>query len=64
MRFGTLRLTLLYTGTYGLDDDFNQTGDTGVTFSFNGSDLVYTTDTPGTAGTGLLNYAIRYLEMV
>ena len=64
IRFGTLRLTLLYTGTYGLDDDFNQTGDTGVTFSFNGSDLVYTTDTPGTAGTGLLNYAIRYLEMV
>jgi Pectate lyase superfamily protein len=63
VRFGTLRLTLLYNGTYGLDDDFNQTGDTGVTFSFNGSDLVYTTDTPGTAGTGTLNYAIRYLEM-
>ena len=64
MRFGTLRLTLLYTGTYGLDDDYNQTGDVGVTFSFNGSDLVYTTDTPGTAGTGTLNYAIRYLEII
>lgn len=47
---------------YFFDDDSNQTGNTGTTLGFDGTDIYFTTDSSG--DTGLINYAIRYLEML
>lgn len=47
---------------YFFDDDSNQTGNTGTTLGFDGTDIYFTTDNSG--DTGLINYAIRYLEML
>jgi len=58
---GIAKFTLTSTGLYSIDDDRTQSADTGVTFGFNGTDLTYTTDANGT---GLINYAIRYFEML
>lgn len=43
------------------DDESNETGPTGTVLGFDGTDITYTSDT---SGSGLLNYAIRYLEML
>ena len=61
VRTGMLKFSLTSGGVYGIDDDSTQNSDVGVTFGFNGTDLTYTSDGNGT---GLLNYAIRYLEML
>ena len=59
---GIAKFTLTSTGLYSIEDDRTQSGDVGVTFGYNGStDLTYTTDANGT---GLINYAIRYFEML
>jgi Pectate lyase superfamily protein len=61
VRTGMLKFSLTSSGVYSIDDDSTQNSDVGVTFGFNGTDLTYTSDGNGT---GLLNYAIRYLEML
>jgi len=61
VRTGMVKFSLTSSGVYGIDDDSTQNSDVGVTFGFNGTDLTYTSDGNGT---GLLNYAIRYLEML
>jgi len=61
VRTGMLKLTLTPTGIYSIEDDGTQNADTGVTLGFDGTDLTYTSDSNGT---GLINYAIRYLEML
>jgi hypothetical protein len=61
VRTGSVKFSLTSGGVYGIDDDSTQNSDVGVTFGFNGTDLTYTSDGNGT---GLLNYAIRYLEML
>jgi len=61
VRSGTFKFSLTSGGVYSIDDDSTQNSDVGVTFGFNGTDLTYTSDGNGT---GLLNYAIRYLEML
>ena len=61
VRSGTFKFSLTSSGVYSIDDDSTQNSDVGVTFGFNGTDLTYTSDSNGT---GLLNYAIRYLEML
>ena len=61
VRTGMLKLSLTNTGVYSIEDDSTQNSDVGVIFGFNGTDLTYTSDANGT---GLLNYAIRYLEML
>jgi Pectate lyase superfamily protein len=59
---GVAKFTLTSSGLYSIEDDRSQSGDVGVTFGYNGStDLTYTTDSNGT---GLINYAIRYFEML
>jgi hypothetical protein len=61
VRTGSVKFSLTSGGVYAIDDDSTQNSDVGVTFGFNGTDLTYTSDGNGT---GLLNYAIRYLEML
>jgi hypothetical protein len=61
VRSGTFKFSLTSGGVYSIDDDSTQNSDVGITFGFNGTDLTYTSDANGT---GLLNYAIRYLEML
>ena len=59
---GLAKFTLTSSGLYSIEDDRTQSGDVGVTFGYNGStDITYTTDANGT---GLINYAIRYFEML
>jgi hypothetical protein len=60
VRTGILKVSFLNNVAY-FDDDSTQTGDVGITFGYSGSDLTYTSDSNGT---GTLNYAIRYLEML
>lgn len=61
VRTGMVKFSLTSGGVYSIDDDSTQNSDVGVIFGFNGTDLTYTSDGNGT---GLLNYAIRYLEML
>ena len=61
IRTGILKLSLTSGGIYSIDDDYTQTGDVGVTLGFNGTDITYTSDGNGT---GLLNYALRYHELI
>jgi hypothetical protein len=61
IRTGSVKFSLTSGGTYAIDDDSTQNSDVGIVFGFNGTDLTYTSDGNGT---GLLNYAIRYLEML
>jgi Pectate lyase superfamily protein len=62
VRSGVALFTLTSGGLYSIDDSSTQSGDVGVTFGYNGStDITYTTDA---SGTGLINYAIRYFEML
>jgi len=61
VRSGNAKFTLTTGGLYSIDDDSTQSGDVGVTFGFNGTDLTYTTDANGT---GLINFAIKYFEML
>jgi Pectate lyase superfamily protein len=58
-RNGIIKFTQLAAGTYSMDDDYVCTGETGVTFSFSGTDLQYTSDS---TGAGTFTYAIRYVE--
>lgn len=60
IRTGTVKLSLTSGGVYSIDDDYSQSGDVGITFGYNGTDITYTSDGNGT---GLLNYAIRYHEL-
>jgi Pectate lyase superfamily protein len=59
VRNGIIKFSKLAAGTYAIDDDYTCTGETGVTFSFSGTDLQYTSDS---TGTGTFDYAIRYVE--
>jgi hypothetical protein len=61
VRTGRTTFTKVLNGAFAIDDDSTQTGDVGVTFTYSSSDIQYISDTNGT---GTLNYAIRYLEMV
>jgi len=58
---GIAKFTLTSSGLYSIEDDRTQSGDVGVTFGYNGTDITYITDANGT---GLINYAIRYFEML
>lgn len=44
------------------DDDTSDVGDVGVVLTFDGTDIKYTSTNTGTSG--LINYAIRYMEML
>jgi hypothetical protein len=44
------------------DDDTSDVGDVGVVLTFDGTDINYTSTSTGTSG--LINYAIRYMEML
>jgi hypothetical protein len=61
VRTGRTTFTKVLNGQFSIDDDSTQTGDVGVTFTYSTSDIQYISDTNGT---GTLNYAIRYLEML
>ena len=61
VRTGRATFTKVLNGAFSIDDDSNQTGDVGITFTYSSSDIYYISDTNGT---GIINYAIRYLEMV
>jgi len=61
IRTGTVKLSLTSGGIYSIDDDYAQSGDVGITFGYNGTDITYTSDGNGS---GLLNYAIRYYELI
>ena len=61
IRTGTIKFSLTSGGIYSIDDDYAQTGDVGITFGYNGTDITYTSDGNGT---GLLNYALRYHELL
>ena len=62
VRTGTFRIVIAGGGLINHDDDFFQSGTSGVVFNYNGTDITYTATSTGQ--NGLLNYAFRFMEML